>query len=193
MKKMFLLLLFISSLCSCQTNESLKSTAKKLFEANYLMDFEAIASYSYPKMIENMGKDNFLKAIEEEYSNDEFRLRYQLQDVPFKFGEIKDINGKSFCVITCQNPVRYTYERKLSEIEIIAQTIVLEDANNTKKVTFEPARNSFNIRRNSTFLAIKEESTNGEWKFFNLDQSIQWKALRAIFDESVIKNLGLDK
>lgn len=189
-----LILFFLHWNCFSQSAEALKTSAQKLYEANYLMDFEAIAKLSYPKMVENIGKDVFLEKTEFEYENEEYRLRYQLQTVPLKFEPIKKINDKSFCVVTCRNPVRYFFEKKISEeVIVIAHTVWMEDSNNTKDIVFEPKRNSFNVKRNSIFLAIMDETTNGEWKFFNLDNGQEWGELRKLFGENIINQLGLNK
>ncbi|MEY2629161.1 MAG: hypothetical protein RLZZ469_56, partial [Bacteroidota bacterium] len=63
MKKniLFLCLFFTGLLAYAQDTASLKKTMQQLYEANYLMDFEAIAQLSYPKMVDQMGKDTFLE------------------------------------------------------------------------------------------------------------------------------------
>ena len=70
---------------------------------------------------------------------------------------------------------------------------MLESSNNTKEIVFEPKRNSFNVKRNSVFLAVADETTHGEWKFFNLDIAQEWGELRKIFGENLINQLGLNK
>ncbi|MFZ4679953.1 MAG: hypothetical protein ACOYLP_07275 [Flavobacterium sp.] len=34
--------------------------------------------------------------------------------MPFQYGVVKKIEGKSFCVVTFQNPMRYIFETKLT-------------------------------------------------------------------------------
>ena len=185
-----ILLLFTISTFS-QSTESLKLATKKIYQANYLMDFEGIVSYSYPKMIEVFGADKMLENIEKHYENDEYRLRFQLETVPFQFGEIKKIEGKSFCVITCRNPMRYFFEAKLTNETAAVKTDWLKDINKTKEVTFEPNRNSFNVKKTTTFIAVMDETTNNQWKFFNLDDANQLAAFKTLFGESIKKELGL--
>ncbi|MEO0044998.1 MAG: hypothetical protein RL705_189 [Bacteroidota bacterium] len=193
-KHFLFILLFLTFNSFSQSIETLKTSAQKLYESNFLMDFEGMAQLSYPTMVENIGKTAYLEAIEFEYENEEYRLRYQLQSVPLKFGPIKKINNKSFCVVTCRNPVRYFFENKITEeVIIIAHTVMLESSNNTKEIVFEPKRNSFNVKRNSVFLAVADETTHGEWKFFNLDIAQEWGELRKIFGENLINQLGLNK
>ena len=190
-KTLYIAILFIGFSALAQSTESLKTSTKKLYEANFLMDFETIASNSYPKMIEIIGTDAFFEKIEKHFENEEFRLRLQLESVPFLFGPIKKLEEKSFCVITFRNPIRYTYETKLTAETAVAKSDWLKDSNKTKEVTFEPKRNSFNVRKITTFVAVADGTTNNNWKFFNLDDAIQNESFQSIFGESVKKQLGL--
>lgn len=189
--KLSILLLLIGFTSFPQSAESLKATTKKLFQANYLLDFDGIASLTYPKIIETVGADNIYDKLEQHYEIDEYRLRYQLETVPFQYGEIKKIEGKSFCVITCRNPIRYTFGEKLSKEAAAKKTADLMKINNTKEVTFEPARNSFNIRKTTTFVAVSDETTGNQWKFFNFDNSFQQEIFNSTFGKSIKKELGL--
>jgi hypothetical protein len=191
MKKVLLLLMFVSFSVFPQSAESLKASTKKIFQANYLLDFDGIALLSYPKIIETIGADNIYDKLEQHYEIDEYRLRYQLETVPFKYGEIKKIEGRSFCVITCRNPMRYTFGKKLSKEAAAKKTQDLMDINKTKEVTFEPARNSFNVKRTTTFVAVSDATTNGQWRFFNFDNAFQQDVFNSIFIESTKKELGL--
>ena len=60
-----------------------------------------------------------------------------------------------------------------------------------KEVTFEPNRNSFNVKKISTFVSAMDESTNTEWKFFNFDDVNQLAIFQSLFDQSVKKELVL--
>jgi hypothetical protein len=64
LKQIPFLLLLITFNSFSQSLEALKSSAQKLYEANFLMDFEGIANLSYPKMVDNMGKTVFLEKTE---------------------------------------------------------------------------------------------------------------------------------
>ena len=191
MKKLFLAILFLSISAFSQTSESLKVATKNYYEANYLMDFEAIVLSSYPKMVENMGKDAMLEKIEQYYENEEYRVREQLETLPFQYGPIKTIEGKSFCVIRFRNPIRYFFETKLNPQTAIVKATWLRQINKTQEVTFEPKRNTFNVRRETTYLGIMDETTKNEWKFFNLDDTNQLAAFESFFGEDVKKALGL--
>ena len=191
MKNLFTLLLFLTVSSYSQSTESLKTGIKKYYQANYLLDFETIVSLSYAKMVETIGRDEFLKKVESHYENDEYRLRFQLENVPFKFGEIKKIENKSFCVITCRNPIRYTFETKLTPETVTQKAAFLKEINKTKEVIFEPKRNSFNVSKTSVIVAIFDENTKEKWQFYNLDEATQYNYFITFFGESTKKELGL--
>ncbi|MBF6642512.1 hypothetical protein IVB69_13555 [Flavobacterium sp. J49] len=191
--KCLLLLLFVNWNCFTQESVNLIKSSHDLYEANYLMDFEAIVKLSYPPMVANIGKEVLLEKTELHYENEAYRLRYQLPTVPLQYGQTKQINGKSFCVITIRIPKRYFFEAKLTSEEAAAKKVELQEVNNTKDVTFEPNRNSFNVKKMTTYVAVWDETTNGEWKFFNFDNAEQLAAFNALFDETVKRALGLNK
>ena len=192
MKKLHTILFFFFSIVSfSQSTESLKIATNKFYEANYLMDFESIVSLSHPDMVKTIGKELMLEKLEKYYGNEEYHLREQLETLPFQYGVIKKIEGKSFCVISFRNPMRYFFETKLTAETAAEKTTWLKQINKTKEVTFEPKRNSFNVRKMTTYLAVIDETTNNEWKFFNLDDENQSTSFQSLFGESVKKALGL--
>jgi hypothetical protein len=189
--KLSILLLFFSIVTFSQSTESLKIATKKYYEANYLMDFETIVSLSHPVMVKTISKDLLLEKLDKYYENEEYRLREQLETLPFQYGMVKKIEGKSFCVITFRNPMRYFFETKLTTETAADKANWLKQINKSKEVTFEPKRNSFNVKRTSTYLAVMDETTINEWKFFNLDDANQLASFQTIFGESIKKELGL--
>ncbi|MGL2966722.1 hypothetical protein [Flavobacterium sp. XGLA_31] len=176
-----------------QSTTRLLSATQKLFTAHYEMDFETIVALSYPKMVETIGKDKMLEQLDQSYQNDIYRLRYQLESVPFVTRKIQQIGGLSFCVISCRNPVRYFFESPLTPEEVTAKTAWLKTVNRTENVVYEPKRNSFNVKRNTLFIAITDDAANGDWKFINWDEENQQTAFRTLFDEKTLTLLGLNK
>lgn len=193
LKHLKLLFFFITFNSFSQSIETLKNSAQKLYEANFLMDFEEIVQLSYPPMVANIGKEIMLEKTELHYENEEYRLRYQLQSVPLQYAPIKKINEKSFCIITIRIPKRYFFETKLTSEQAAEKKAWLQEVNSTKDVTFEPNRNSFNVKKMSTYIAVFDETTNGAWKFFNFDNPEQLAAFQSIFNENVKTALGLNK
>lgn len=193
MKLKHLSILFFSVVANAysQSTATLKSAMQQLYEANYLMDFETIAQLSYPNMVEKTGKEAFLEQTEQFYENDTYRQRYQLQTVPFQFGPITKIGNQWFCVVTVRIPKRYFFEAKLTEEKAAEKRTWLQRVNQTKDVIFEPNRNSFNVKMIATFIAVYNENTNGNWRFFNFDFTEQKTTFEQLFDETVIKQLKL--
>ena len=58
------------------------------------MDFETIVSLSHPLMVQTIGKDLLLEKLDKYYENEEYRLREQLETLPFQYGMVKKIEGK---------------------------------------------------------------------------------------------------
>ncbi|MGV9002738.1 hypothetical protein [Flavobacterium sp.] len=191
MKKYLSLLLLLSFATFSQSKEALQTATKKLYDANFLMDFEVIKQLTYPKVYEAMGETAFLEQLENDFQNSEYRMRYQVENVPFIFSEIKIIDGKTFCVVRFRNPKRYLFENKLNAAQIATKKTWLQAKENTQNVTFEAARNSFTVRSASRYVAIFDLETVGEWKFFNIDDAFQLATFRALFDESIGNKIGI--
>ncbi len=114
-----------------------------------------------------------------------------METLPFQYDTVKKIEGKSFCVVKFQNPMRYFFEIKLTTQATADKANWLKQINRSKEVTFESKRNSFNVKRTTTYLAVMDETTINEWKFFNLDDANQLASFQTIFGESLKKELGL--
>jgi hypothetical protein len=171
--KAYTLFIFITINAFSQSIDKLKLEAKKLYDSNYLMEFETVADLTYSKVYEEIGKEAFIEKMDWTYQNDEYRLRLQLPNVVFQYSELKKHDEKSFYVITFKNPVRYFFEEKLTTEQATEKKKQLQEINQTQDVTFEPARNSFNVKKTTTYVAISDENTSGEWKFFNFDDKDQ--------------------
>jgi len=192
MKFKYILILLLCSCCSfAQTLEKLKVATKKIQEANYNMDFDTIVKFSYPKVVAELGKEKFLEKLDADYQNEEYRMRIQLVNSVFEYGDIKKIGDITFCVISYKNPARYFYEDKLDSNTSLIKANFLREKDRTKDVTFEPKRNSFNVRRTSKFVAIADATTNNEWKFFNMDDVMQRQLFDTLFEGNVKNQLGL--
>lgn len=186
-----ILLLLVSCFSSAQTIEQLKSETKKIYDANYTMDFDAVANLTYPTIVEHFGRAKFLDKLDNDYQNEKYRMRIQLEKMVFQYGEIQKIEGKMYCVISYRNPARYFFETKLDSNTSLIEANFLREKDQTKDVTYEPKRNSFNVRRISKLIAIADATTKNEWKFLNLDDTEQRSLLKNILDDATKKQLGL--
>ena len=189
--KAIIALLLACHFSFAQTLEKLKTDTQKIYSANYNMDFETVVAFSYPRMIADYGKDKFLEKLDTDYQNDEYRMRLQLESLPFQYGAVQKIEGKSFCIVSYRNPKRFFFENKLNPETAAQKAAMLKEYNQTQDVTFEPKRNSFNVRRMSKFIAVADETTGNDWKFFNWDDPVQRQSFETIFGESLKKQLGL--
>lgn len=192
MKKYLFLVLLISFSTFSQSKEALQIATKKLYEANFVLDFEGIKELTYPKVYVGIGEAAFLEKLENDFQNSDYRMRLQLEKVPFIFSEIKTMEGKTFCVVRLRNPKRYSFESKLSASSIEEKKNWLKQREKTQSVIFEPNRNSFSVRSDSRYVAIFDLETFGEWKFFNLDDAYQLASFTSLFDETIQNTLGID-
>lgn len=193
MKKQILLFVtLVLSLSGFSQNlEQLKVATKKIYDANYNMDFEAVLNLTYPKIVEQSGKIKFLDKLDTDYQNEKYRMRLQLVSPVFQYGPVQTIDGKVYCIVSYKNPVRYFFENKLDSNTSLIEANFLREKDQSRDVTFEPNRNSFNVRRISKLIAIADESTKNEWKFINLDDVDQRTYLKSILDDVIKKQLGL--
>lgn len=190
--KLFSLLLILFSLFSfSQSLENLKIQTRKIYDANYTMDFDTIADLTYPKIYEILGKTAFTDKLDTDYQNDEFRMRLEIENPVFQYSEIKKIDGRSYCIITYKNPVRYFLESKPDAATANQKAAALKESAKAYEVVVEPKRNSINVRRNSKLIAIADETTNNQWKFINLDDLTQRETAEKLLNESIKKELGL--
>jgi hypothetical protein len=190
--KFFLLLLIGCTIQSFSQNLSaLQTASKKYYQAHFLMDFETVLLFSHPKIVESSGRDIVTDLLEAKYENKEYRLREQLETLPMQMGTIKKIGEASFCVVRFRNPLRYFFENTLTDAQAAEKKIWLQKETQSKDVTFEPKRNSFNVRRQTVYVAVLDASTMGEWKFFNLDDAFQRDIFDILFGKEVKKQLGL--
>jgi len=192
MKTKLLVLLFFSIMSiQSQTVESLKSETLKFYEGHYYMDFKSVADLTHSSVFENADTETFIQILDTEYQNAEFRKRLQLVQPIFSYTAIKTIDGQTFCVITYKNPTRYFFEQKLDAATANQKVSELKQSTKATEVIFEPVRNSINVKRSSKLVAVADESTQNQWKFFNFDDPIQQEMFLKLFSENIKKQLGL--
>jgi hypothetical protein len=176
---------------SAQSLDKLKTQTKKIYDANFTMDFDAISELTYPKVYEAGGKSAFIDYLDKDHLNDEYRLRIQMESSVFAYSGPKKIDGKSFYVVTYKNPARVFFEKKVEASTAAQKAAWLKERYRGDEVLFEPKRNSFNVRRTSKLVAVSDENTNGDWRFFDFNDPMQRQSFDAIFSADVKKELGL--
>lgn len=192
MKTKLFFLLFLYNMCAfSQSLESLKIATKKIYDANYTMDFDAVANLTYPKVYEATGKMAFTEKLDADYQNDVFRKRLQIEIPVFQYSDMKTLAGKKYYIITYKNPIRYFFEQKMDASSAQKKAADLKQSAQAYEVVVEPKRNSINVKRNSKLIAISDETTNGEWTFINFDDLTQREFFDTFFEANVKKELGL--
>lgn len=187
-QQLAILFFFIVSNSFSQSIEQLRTDAKKMYDAAYTMDFEAIADFTYPKLFDFVTKEAFIELMDNTFQNEILKVRLVYPSVTFNYSEIKTIEDRKFCVIRYKNAMRLTYEEKM-EPEKIGETIkVMEASKKYTSVTFEKNRNSLFIIGDVIAVAIADASTKNKWKFVNYDDG---KTFSTLFSENIKTALGL--
>jgi hypothetical protein len=190
--KISILLFLIGATAFSQSIESVKSLTKKIHDANYTMDFEPLAELTYPSIVEQLGgRAKFIEKLDNDYQNDQFRKRIQIESPAFQYSEITKIEGKNYCVISYYNPIRYFIETPMDAITGPLKAAELKQIEHATQTIYEPKRNTINVKRNSKFIAISDETTHGDWKFINFDDVAQRSLADQLLNESTKKQLGL--
>ena len=171
-----------------QSKESLQASTKKLYDSNYLMEFETLADLTYPKIFEEIDREAFIEKIDLDYQNEEYRLRLQLPNVIFQYSELKKSGGKSFYIVTFKNPVRYFFEEKLTTEQAAEKKKQLQEINQTQDVTFEPARNVLMSKKQQLMLPflMKILQANGSFSTLMIKSSV-------IFLRNLLENCKVER
>ncbi len=183
--------LMFGNVAMSQTLATLKTEADNFQKAHYNMFFEGITAQSYPKMVDEMGGDAKFTAIaDSEFQNDEVGKRWQIVNPQYIFGQMINDAGNKYVLITFRNPVRYFYENKLASPEIEKYVNDLKVKTGAKDVYYEEKRNTINVKQNTRFLAIANASTDGKWKFINLDEPAQIDFANKTFSKDLRTKIG---
>ena len=183
----FILALTISNNFA-QSLETLKNETVKIYNASYNMDFETILDLTYPKVFDIVNRETMLSSLDNLFQNKTMKVRFIYPKVNFIYSDIKEIEGKKFCVINYKNAMRITFDEKLNQEKV---AIFLKSMNEAKKyntVQFETERNSFFLEGNSILIAISDQFSKNQWTFLNHDSG---DFFVQIFSASIKKELGL--
>lgn len=186
----FLLLFFISFSSVAQNKEALKVEVEKMYEASYVLDYDAILNYTHPKLFDLISKEQMTQVMQNLFENEAFQIRFVHPKVSFTYGEFQKINGTDYCVINYNNAMRMTFDKKLSDEEVTEMKKSLLTSKEYEKVTYEKDRNSFFIEGKSTLIGVLGEATQNQWKFVNYSAS-QAQLAKTILGDDVVEKLGL--
>jgi hypothetical protein len=187
-KLLFFLFILIISKTYSQSLETLKIETVKMYDASYTMDFETILDLTYPKVFDIVNRESMLSSLDNLFQNKTMKVRFVHPTVTFTYADIKEIEGKKFCVINYKNAMRITFDEKLTQEKV---AIFLKSMNETEKYTtvkFETERNSFLLEGNSILIAVSDERSKNRWTFLNHDSD---DFFVQIFNANIKKELGL--
>lgn len=182
--------LFLFSISQAQTLEELKLDTKKVYDASYNIDFDAILNYSYPKLFELVDRTQMTQVLESNFQNPEFSVRFVYPNPTFNYSEMKKINNQTFCIIRYNGAIRMKYEKPLTDQLANGMLTTFKQHMAGKKVSYEKERNSFLIEGESVLIAISDNLTQNKWRFLNYDAG-QLEFIDKMITESVRKQLGL--
>lgn len=188
--KFAIFFLFLFSISQAQTLEELKLETKKVYDASYNIDFDAILNYSYPKLFELVDRAQMTQVLESNFQNPEFSVRFVYPNTAFTYSELKKINQQTFCVVRYNGAIRMKYGKPLTEQLANGMLTTFKQHMTGKKVSYEKERNSFLIEGESVMIAIADNTTQNKWRFLNYDAG-QLDFIDKIITESIRKQLGL--
>jgi len=188
--RLFLLLVFIVSFTSniqAQDLTSLKTEAQKTYEASANLNFDAIFEHTYPKVFDIVSKEQMKEMFDQMLANEQFTIKLIPVAPNFKFGDIKKIENKLFCVVEHDNAMTMKFNTPMENAEDLTETF--KASMKADEVTYDKSTNTFSIKMRSTMIAIADEQTKNKWKFLNNDKSGQ--LFNMIFNEKIKTELGL--
>ena len=100
--------------------------------------------------------------------NEQFSIKLVEVEPGFSFGEIKKIEGKTFCLIGHNNVMTMKFNEPMEDAE--SMTDIFKSSMNAEIVTYDKATNTFRIEMRSTLIAVADELTKNQWKFLNKDK-----------------------
>jgi len=183
----FAFFIFQSITLLAQDMVSLKSEALKSYKAGVNMNFDDIFDTTYPKVFDIIPQDQMKKMFGQMMENEQFSIKLVEVEPSFSFGEIKKIEGKSFCMVTYNNVMNMKFKQPMDDAESMVD--IFKSSMEAEKVTYDKLANSFRIEMRSTLIAVADDLTKNKWKFLNKDK--ENKMFSMLFDEKIVKALGL--
>src|SRR5690606_31751601 len=88
------LFLFIGAITFAQSEETLKKDEKLMYQASYNLNFDTVLDLTYPKIFELASREQLGQILRNSFQNEQFNIRLVFPEVTFKYGKIKEIEGK---------------------------------------------------------------------------------------------------
>lgn len=183
----FAFFLFQTIAVLAQDMASLKTEALKSYKASVNMNFDDIFATTYPKVFDIIPQDQMKKMFGQMMENEQFSIKLVEVEPNFSFGEIKKIEGKSFCMVTYNNVMTMKFKQPMDDAESMVD--IFRSSMEADKVTYDKLTNTFRIEMRSTLIAVADDLTKNQWKFLNKDK--ENKMFSMLFDAKIVKALGL--
>ena len=183
----FAFFLFQTIAVLAQDMASLKTEALKSYKASVNMNFDDIFATTYPKVFDIIPQDQMKKMFGQMMENEQFSIKLVEVEPNFSFGEIKKIEGKSFCMVTYNNVMTMKFKQPMDDAESMVD--IFRSSMEADKVTYDKLTNTFRIEMRSTLIAVADDVTKNQWKFLNKDK--ENKMFSMLFDVKILKALGL--
>lgn len=181
------LFLFQSLTLLAQDIASLKVEALKSYKASVTMNFDAIFETTYPKVFDIIPQEQMKEMFGQMMDNEQFSIKLVEVEPNFSFGEIKKIEGKSFCLVDYNNVMTMKFKEPMEDPESMVD--IFKSSMAADKVTYDKLTGTFRIELRATLIAVADELTKNKWKFLNKDKSNQLFSM--IFNDNIKKGLGL--
>ena len=183
----FVFFLFQTIAVLAQDMASLKTEALKSYKAGVNMNFDDIFATTYPKVFDIIPQEQMKMMFGQMMENEQFSIKLVEVEPGFSFGEIKKIEGKTFCFVDHNNVMLMKFKEPMADGESMVE--IFKSSMNAEKVTYDKASNSFRIETRSTLIAVADDLTKNQWKFLNKDK--ENKMFSMLFDAKIVKALGL--
>jgi hypothetical protein len=191
MKKTYLLLAFLATTIGfSQTLETLKADTKKMYEASYIMNYDEVTNFTYPKVFDLIPKEKMLEMLEQTFNNETMRIRLVTVDPKFVYSDIQKIENKNVAVVNYNNAMRIIFEQKMTDEEGTKMVENFKSAGNYLVANFEKERNALYLEGPATMIAVADETTKNEWKFINYEKG-QSQMATTVLGESLVTKLKL--
>lgn len=170
-----------------QDMASLEKEALKSYKASVNFNFDDIFATTYPKVFDIIPQEQMKMMFGQMMENEQFSIKLVEVAPGFSFGEIKKIEGKTFCFVDHNNVMLMKFKEPMVDTESMVE--IFKSSMNAEKVTYDKASNSFRIETRSTLIAVADDLTKNQWKFLNKDK--ENKMFSMLFDAKIVKALGL--
>lgn len=186
----FLLCFLATQLSFSQDLNSLKTGADKIYQATMKLDYDKILDLTYPRVFDIAPRDQMKELLKSTFNGTD-DMKVKIINIPpdFKYGEIKKIEDKTFCLITHNLCLELIMTEPMSKEEGDLMVSMMKESMETNDVTFEDKTGTLKITKRSTMIAVSDAKTKNEWRFLNQDKGN--KVASYLFSEKIIKQLGL--